>query len=157
VDLYPTICDWAGADAPPDLDGASLAPLLEGRTADRQKDTARSELLGQNENTQFRMVRDQRWKYVEFPDAPFRLFDLEEDPEEEVDLGGSPSPEAPLEKLKGLLHQEGSFETIAQARENDRARTGKSPSRTRGATQYRLADGRVIEGDAGLYSGENLV
>ena len=156
VDLFPTICHWAGADAPPDLDGECLASLLDDRPADRRKDTARSELLGENKDTQFRMVGDQHWKYVEFPNAPSRLFDLVEDPAEQNDLAGNPPPDAPLEKLRGLLHREGSFETIAEKRARDRARIDKPPSRGRGATQYRLADGRVIEGDAGLYGSENL-
>ena len=46
------------------------------------------------------MVRDERWKYVEFPDASPLLFDLVNDPDELHNLADDPPPEAPLDHLR---------------------------------------------------------
>ncbi len=67
VDLFPTFCEWAGIDVPEGLDGESLTSLLDGQSGRREKIYARSEMLGPKIPTQFRMVRSDRWKYVEFP------------------------------------------------------------------------------------------
>jgi len=156
VDLFPTFCDWAEMDVSPGVDGESLTPLLTGHPERRKKKTARSELLGEKVETQFRMVREERWKYVEFPEADPRLFDLDNDPEETNDLAGQPPTEAPVELLRNLLEEEGTFESLAEQRAKDRERTDRPPSASKGALQYQLADGRVIEADAGLYGEEDL-
>ena len=152
VDLFPTFCDWAGVDAPEGLDGESLKSLLEGQPEGRGKAYARSEMLGPSESTQFRMVRDERWKYAEFPDSAPRLFDLVNDPEEVNDLAGAPPPDAPIDKLKAEIGRSGTWEEINQRREADLAALQKSKDPPiRGAVQYRLSDGRVIDGDGALY------
>ena len=102
------------------------------------------------------MVRDERWKYVEFPEADARLFDLANDPEETNDLAGQPPVEAPVDSLRDLLREEGTFETICEMREQDRQRSDRSPSKSKGALQYRLANSRIIEADSALYGDEDL-
>jgi len=156
VDLFPTVCDWAGLETPEGLDGESLSPFLEGRPEHRQKRTARCDYLDRKTDVQFMMVRDGRWKYVEFPDAPPRLFDLEIDPDELHDLADDPPPEAPLKRLKELLLQGGTWEEVAEARAADlehlhRARQTPAEPRRGSTVQYRLSDGRIIDADAALY------
>ena len=54
---------WAGISSPifsHSLDGESLSALLGGNDAGRTKRIARSELLGEKEETQFCMVRVER-------------------------------------------------------------------------------------------------
>src|SRR5690606_17969322 len=103
VDLFPTICDWANVPLPPHLDGESLTSLLEGKPQQRRKRFARSELLGEREEVRFRIVRDQRWMYVEFPTASPRLFELQNDPGELHDLAANPPDEVALETLQREL------------------------------------------------------
>jgi choline-sulfatase len=152
VDLFPTFCHWAGIPTPRGLDGESLVPLLSRRPSQRHKATARSELLGERQETQFRMVRDGRWKLVEFPTAPDRLFDLLEDPEETTDLAGAPPSEAPVADLKALAAEGGTWEEIqVQRRESERGRRPVA-TRSKSAAQYRLANGRIVEADGFLYA-----
>lgn len=157
VDLFPTLCDWAGIETPPGLDGESLLPLLGDDLAARRKGWARSELLGERNETSFRMVREGRWKYVEFPAAPPRLFDLASDPGEKRDLAEDPPVEAPVDKLRAILAEGGTWEELAARRATDRKRTGRLEPVSQGAVQYRLADGRIVEADAQLYEARGLV
>ena len=151
VDLFPTVCDWAEIDVPSALDGESLVPLLEGRSARRQKAIARSELLGGKVETRFRMVRDQRWKAVAFPTAPMRLFDMQNDPGEEHDLATNPPGEAPVAELCAALDCCGTWDELEKRHAADRERAGAPEPQSPGAVQYRLPDGRVLEADAHLY------
>ena len=153
VDLFPTFCDWAQIETPDGLHGESLTPFLEGRPDLRQKRAARCEYLDWKNEVQFRMIRQQRWKYVEFPEAPSRLFDLENDPDELHDLANAPPPNAPLESLRETLLESGSWEEIAKARAVDWERLRQIPRESsRGSTvQYRLSDGRIVDADSTLY------
>ena len=146
VDLFPTFCHWAEMEVPSELNGESLVPLLKGQPEQREKKTVRSELLGGNVEMQFQMIRDERWKYVEFSEAGPRLFDLASDP----------TSEAPVGELRDLLADEGTFETIGEMREKDRQRSDRPASKSKGALQYRLANGRIIEADAALYGDKDL-
>lgn len=151
LDLFPTFCDWAEIEPPEGLDGESLNSLLTGRPERRHKRFARSELLGEREETRFRMVRDERWKWVEFPTSPARLFDLQADPHERVDWAEDPPPDAPVDQLHTLLAQGLTWEELSVRRADDRRRTGSLEPLSQGAVQYRLSNGRIIEADAHLY------
>jgi iduronate 2-sulfatase len=78
VDIYPTLLELCGLPSPGDLDGTSLVPQL-GNPAEESKKPA----LGFWSD--WRTVRDQRWRLTVYPDAkdgnPVReLMDLENDP-----------------------------------------------------------------------------
>ena len=91
LDLFPTLCDIAGLPKPGDLEGDSLLPLLEGRSAD-WKDEAVSELWGKwyHGGKGCLMIRRGRYKYIWYgkDGYPEQLFDLQEDPDEKNDLAG---------------------------------------------------------------------
>ncbi len=74
-DLFPTLCEWAGAKPPADLDAAQPRPLLTGRDEELYP-----EVIGYFTDTQ-RMLRTARWKYIRYAKANReQLFNLEADP-----------------------------------------------------------------------------
>ena len=156
VDLFPTICDFAGIPTPTGLDGESLIPLLQGTPEQRQKKTARSELLGGNRKTRFRMVRDSRWKYVDFPDAPPRLFDMVNDPNELQDLVSSEPTDAPVTQLQAALDVGGRWEGVEEAYAASQAKRPTYSQIGNSSAQFHLQNGRVIESDDHLYDGSSL-
>lgn len=78
LDLLPTLCDYAGADVPPNLLGQSLRPIVEGPPpADwRQALPVESEIGG--------AIITERYKYVLYDEGKSReqLYDLQIDPHE---------------------------------------------------------------------------
>jgi arylsulfatase A-like enzyme len=85
ADLYPTILDLAGAEAPAGRHGASLLPWLQGDEAGR--DEAVTEFCGVNDIalTQ-RTLRWRDWKYGYNCSGPDELYDLAADPAETRNL-----------------------------------------------------------------------
>jgi len=101
VDLYPTVLDAAGVDAPHgngDRDGRSLFPVIDGSADDR-----RSAVFSELGTTM--MVRDATHKLVYDPErgGPLKLFDLRTDPEERANLIGDPGAEAARRRLTERL------------------------------------------------------
>jgi arylsulfatase A-like enzyme len=81
LDVFPTLCDYAGVEAPEGLKGLSLKPLLEGKQSEWRR-----YLLAQSKATG-RMIVDERFKFVRYRGSPTtQLFDLKEDPMEMVNL-----------------------------------------------------------------------
>ena len=76
VDLHPTLASIAGAAPNPDLDGIDLSGTWrgDGEALDRTLSFRRG---------QSRSVRHGRWKWLDG-----RLFDLDADPRETIDLAG---------------------------------------------------------------------
>lgn len=86
LDVAPTLCSFAGFDAPPKMRGQSLRPLLEGRDATPWREFLVSDTQGSG-----RMVRTPEYKYIAYRDDPVtQLFDLRADPGELTNL----APEA---------------------------------------------------------------
>ncbi len=81
LDVMPTVCDFAGIDAPHGVKGRSLLPLCEQRDIPwREYVVAETHIIG-------RTVRTDRFKYVKYQDDPVeQLFDMKEDPWETVNL-----------------------------------------------------------------------
>ncbi len=156
LDFFPTFCEWAGVPTPDGLDGESLVGILEGKSSARKKRFARSELLGNPEQVLFRMARDGRWKYAEFPSYPPVLFDVLNDPEETNNLlaSGDAPAECPIEDLKRAASGGLSWKEVFAIRDEEAARRPHvPPRRNRGPVQYQLGDGRIVDADAFLYEG----
>ena len=119
IDLFPTILDLLEIPLPEEVDGISLAGALEGQALPvrpiyceaTQPIVAEQLKKGLIWGNQFKAkcVRIGRWKYIY---APYlkgldELYDLENDPEERVDLIRQPTPEsqAQIPALKRALNQ----------------------------------------------------
>jgi N-sulfoglucosamine sulfohydrolase len=118
LDIYPTLCDVAGVEHPPFLQGASLMPLVHG-DIERIHDLIFTEMTYHAAYQPLRAVRSSRWKYIrrfyEYPhpvlancddsaakqalvergwgQEPFaeeQLFDLAFDPNEQHNLASDP-------------------------------------------------------------------
>lgn len=90
VDILPTLIDLAGgnaADLAGPIEGRSLLPHLTGRGG---HDEALGEYLAEGAIAPIVMIRRGPWKFVHSPADPDQLYDLDRDPDERVNLAGSP-------------------------------------------------------------------
>jgi iduronate 2-sulfatase len=103
IDLYPTLIDYAGLEAPHPLSGQSIRSILNnpsapGKTAAYTQVT-RGDKIG-------RSVRTQRWRYTEWgPKGKFgvELYDHHKDTGEYYNLSGNPEYADLCNHLKQLL------------------------------------------------------
>ena len=112
LDLFPTLCAYAGLEAPAGLWGQSLLPWLEGTRSDSPHPYVASEW-----HTEWgftispgRMVRTPRYKYVRYLEGADHglceeLYDMEADPGETRTLIDDPDSAAALEAHRTLLQQ----------------------------------------------------
>jgi len=99
-DLLPTLCTAARLPIPAACEGASLWPILRG-----EKKQVRATLFAAYRNCQ-RMIRDERWKLLEYRVggvATTQLFDLEHDPAELHNLASAAKHAGELARLRRLL------------------------------------------------------
>ncbi|MEX2580096.1 MAG: sulfatase [Verrucomicrobiales bacterium] len=93
VDVYPTLCDLAGLERPEHLQGDVLTPVLdEGGNA--VKDAVFHEHARYRGKFLGRAVRTNRYRYCEWTDVDGavvarELYDLENDPDETVNVAGN--------------------------------------------------------------------
>jgi len=81
IDIYPTLMDMANLECPRGLDGESLMPLLQGKTA-ASRNWAFAAFTGTSANTTMFMLRKDDWKYIAYPGYRPQLFNLADDPDE---------------------------------------------------------------------------
>lgn len=87
IDLFPTLCAFAEADAPADLPGVDLRSAVEGMDAAPDRPIFCDALTPRwGAGTEFRMIRWHDHKYVVFRDAPPLFFNLADDPGEQHNL-----------------------------------------------------------------------
>ncbi len=97
-DLFPTLCDALTVKPPADLEGESLRPIWEGKTA-AVRDSVFLPFLDIQ-----RAVRDDRWKLIAYPKiGHLQLFDLKADPHETANLIDKPESAAHIKRLLGLM------------------------------------------------------
>ncbi|MGB2908815.1 MAG: sulfatase [Candidatus Aminicenantaceae bacterium] len=118
VDLYPTLCDLAGIEIPETMEGTSLRPLLE-QPEQELKSAAFSQYVRRPKNSPdgkrymgYSMVTS-RYHYVEWYQwsdetktagelAGIELYDLQIDPDENINIAGLPDS---AETVQGLAEQ----------------------------------------------------
>lgn len=99
VDIYPTLADLTGLDAPDHLQGTSLRPLLAHPERKGRKKFAYS-VVTRGRKLGF-ALRNQRWRYGKWPDGE-ELYNLRNDPEEKHNLATRPEMS---ERLVGFRKQ----------------------------------------------------
>lgn len=128
VDHASTILGFAGLEAPESMQGYDFSPLIIGedgatpprkavlmenmflgalykasRNPNADADMVNRDLIAQNKSFRCRGVVTKRWKYFiyhEHTPAVEELYDLENDPLEQIDLSGDPAHQATLKRLR---------------------------------------------------------
>jgi choline-sulfatase len=155
LDLYPTLCNLVGASPPEGLDGTDLSDALRTNTSPQSRPIFVDSFVSQNPDHHYRMVREGRYKYVHFRDAPDLLFDLESDPLESENLLESDGSDIDSirERLKGIIEESIDFEEVTAARERDASLKSEYELGTSSGdpNQYEFPDGRIVDADTPLY------
>lgn len=122
LDLFPTFCGLAGIDPPEDLDGADLSEAIRTGSEPERGPVFFDHL--RPDQWDFRAVRDGRYKYIQFPDAPELLFGVEADPLEKTNQIPTSDGEtkAVLNRLRSLVDRTFDFEAARERREQNHRR-----------------------------------
>jgi len=101
IDLYPTLAELAGLQAPDGLQGNSMLPLLnDPLSSDWKKDVAFTISRSGGES-----IRTYQWRFTQwgFGAAGMELYDLKNDPGEFTNLADNPEYAGELERLQRQL------------------------------------------------------
>lgn len=99
-DMFPTTCELAGIPIPKTVEAKSFVPVLQGTTQEIYP-----AVFGYYKDDQ-RMIRTPRWKLIRYPKIDKRqLFDLENDPDERVDLSTVPEHHQVMVDLQNRLDE----------------------------------------------------
>jgi choline-sulfatase len=155
-DLFPTLCGLAGVEIPNDLDGVDLSESVRtGEEPDRGPVFCDNFLPKQVDANEFRAIRDGKYKYVGFRDAPELLFNLDEDPFEQENLATNPTGEdtEALHRLRRIFKETVDFEEIARKRKQDLEYTKEFslPIPKGHGNAYLMPDGRLVDAETPLY------
>ncbi|MCB9155957.1 MAG: sulfatase-like hydrolase/transferase [Caldilineaceae bacterium] len=162
IDLFPTFCGAAGVKPPAGLDGADLSPVILGDERAPDRPIFIDNLIPRwGEGTEFRAIRWRDYKYVAFRQAPPLLFNLANDPDEQVNLAAAnkrgdlnEEDKAALAHLQSVASDSLNFEEAAQTRQRSSAELQDAhPSIAVGTlgNQYHMPNGTIVEADDTLY------
>jgi choline-sulfatase len=162
ADLFPTLCGLADVPLPEGLDGADLSgSVRDGAEPSRGPIYCDKLLPNFGAGTEFRLVREGRYKYVGFRDASELLFDLAADPLEQRNLAADAAGEdvAALTRLRELVARTMDFAAAESERRHDQEeQQGRYeldlPQGIGNA--YLLPDGRLVNAELTLYKPEVL-
>ena len=106
VDIYPTLCDLAGIPAPKDLEGTSLAPVMENPKRPWKK--AAFSQYPRPDNVMGYSMRTDRYRYTEWQKkgsdpVAVELYDYRTDPQGNVNIAGLPESRGVVKELAGQL------------------------------------------------------
>ena len=158
-DLFPTFCGFAGVPRPDDLRGVDLSPVTRGDGStdlDKRPGAIIEHLSGfAGPGTEYRAIRSARHKVVHFRGCQHLAFDLQKDPDEQINLlaEGSGSIPAEIEHLRSGLMEGFDYDTVLSDLESQRRRQNRAyPARVspRTANQILLGDGRLVDADVHL-------
>lgn len=100
VDIFPTLCEIAGLKVPETVQGKSFVSLLD-QPEKAFREVAYSRFMGAD------TVITERFTYTRFGNNNTKemLYDLQEDPEENVNLARKPAHAETVKKMRALLTQ----------------------------------------------------
>ena len=126
VDVYPTLTELCGVDAPDNLQGQSLVPILE-NSEEPGRGWALTEVTrGRGENQIFGYtIRTSRWRYTEWDggEAGRELYDHETDPLEQTNLAAHEDQADRIAELSQLI-SEAVTASLPESGEIPRIQTG---------------------------------
>lgn len=100
LDLFPTLSEMTGVEAPSDIDGRSLMPIING-----DQSSIRNEIFTAYRNVS-RALSTHHWKLIEYPGIDHtQLFDLENDPNEKNNLAADKQWLSTIDSLKLVIQQ----------------------------------------------------
>ena len=95
VDIYPTLSELAGLEAPAKTQGKSLVPILRDPTTEVKRGA-----ISFAKGTSW---RTRRWAYIRYKNGEEELYDMERDPDQITNLAGDSQHEATMKQMaKGL-------------------------------------------------------
>jgi arylsulfatase A-like enzyme len=97
IDIYPTLMDLCGLEAPHRLEGRSLVPLMEDPEAEWNRPILTTYGRGNH------AVRSERFRYIRYKDGSEELYDHRDDPHEWHNLADDPDYAEVKERLKQHL------------------------------------------------------
>jgi uncharacterized sulfatase len=105
LDVYPTLCDFAGVPAPAALQGRSLRPILADPKASVHDAAFTQARRGPEAKNWGRSVRTARWRCTEWDEGRngIELYDHDADPGEFTNLANDPRHAGVLKELRALL------------------------------------------------------
>jgi arylsulfatase A-like enzyme len=106
IDLTTTLLDFAGLDGAMPTDGRSVAPLVRGEIVPDWRNEIVTEFHGHHFPYAQRMICDARYKLVVSPESINELYDLQDDPDELVNLYEDEAHRAIRDGLAGRLYRE---------------------------------------------------
>ena len=101
MDIYPTVVELCGLQAPHALAGKSLRPVLEDPA--REPKPAAFTLVTRGPQKFGQSVRTARWRFTQWSDGSSELYDHAADAEETRDVSTSPEHAAVIAQLKERL------------------------------------------------------
>ena len=157
ADLFPTFCGFAEVTPPDGLQGIDLSSVATGGQSvqlEGRDGPVIENLAALGPGTEYRAIRSERYKVVTFRDCEDLAFDLQADPDEQVNLlkeGAAPPPE--VERLRSSLCEGFDYDQALDRLKDQREAFAKSfPARVtpRTSNQILLGDGRLVDADMHL-------
>ena len=102
LSIYPTLVELCGLSENPELEGASLAPLLADSDAEWPHAAITTHL--QNNHS----IRTEDWRYIRYADGSEELYDHRVDSNEWSNLAGDERFSETIERLRGYLPEQNS-------------------------------------------------
>lgn len=98
IDIYPTLLEYCKLEAPQhDLDGKSIVPVL------KDPNTKWNRHGFTSYGVQYSSVRNERYRYIQYPDGTQELYDHNTDPYENINIADKPNSKTIIKELAASI------------------------------------------------------